>query len=517
MIVESGGTFQAMTAAPRAGVGTGLPYTGSPLNRSGFTQAYGEIYRTQPNVRIVIDFLAMNLAQLGLPAYRRVSDTDRERLPADHPLVYTIAHPNRFTTRYRLISDLMTDMGIYFNAYWLKVRPVNAPQLGLFRLPPEQVEVEGGLLPRAYYWTQPYGETLEYGPEDVIHFSGYGTSFKPFMGISPMETLRQVLAEDQAAADYRANLWRTGARIDGVLTRAKDSPAARLSDTQVASFREQWRTRYTGQTGGGTPILPAGMDLKTVSFSSRDSEFIAGGKLRREVVTNMYHVPPTMIGDLEHATYSNVREQRKQLYADVLPPWCEMYQSELELHLVHEFADTSDVYLEFNLAEKLKGDFEEQAASLQLMVGRPLMTLNEGRARVNLPSIKDDPSADKVALPLNMSPSGSTPALTPTGDTPAPAAAAVLIARRTWDRQLARLQKMPMAARAAAFDDARWNRELAADLAPLYHQLGFDGDQAARRSLASAQKVNRHTRALLEANNPIFEPPPDGILTLEGV
>ena len=53
---------------------------------------YATIYRTQPNVRVCVDFLARNIAQLGLHVFRRVSDTDRERL-TDHPLAQVLGKP----------------------------------------------------------------------------------------------------------------------------------------------------------------------------------------------------------------------------------------------------------------------------------------------------------------------------------------------------------------------------------------------------------------------------------------
>jgi hypothetical protein len=48
-----------------------------------FNYDYATIYRMQPNVRTCVDFLGRNLAQLGLHVFKRISDTDRERL-TDH-------------------------------------------------------------------------------------------------------------------------------------------------------------------------------------------------------------------------------------------------------------------------------------------------------------------------------------------------------------------------------------------------------------------------------------------------
>ena len=68
-----------------------------------------------------MDYLARNVAQVGLHVYRRISDTDRVRL-ADHQLVQWLTHPNPGKTTYRLFEDLIGDLAVYANTYWLKVR-----------------------------------------------------------------------------------------------------------------------------------------------------------------------------------------------------------------------------------------------------------------------------------------------------------------------------------------------------------------------------------------------------------
>jgi len=57
-----------------------------------FNYDYAALYRMQPNVRTCVDFLARNIAQLGLHVFRRVSETDRVRL-RDHPLAMVLGRP----------------------------------------------------------------------------------------------------------------------------------------------------------------------------------------------------------------------------------------------------------------------------------------------------------------------------------------------------------------------------------------------------------------------------------------
>jgi HK97 family phage portal protein len=179
---------------------------------------YAELYRQQPNVRTCVDFLSRNVAQLGLHLFRRLSDTDRERV-TDHPAAQRLSRPlpdGYKVTRYRLIESLMGDLGIYFNAYWLKPR-LNGEVFALLRVPPQFVHVNGGLLPTGYEVTVG-GKMKEFAPEDVVHFRGYNPE-NPLIGLSPLETLRRVLAEEWEMGSYRENFWRNAARQNGIIKR----------------------------------------------------------------------------------------------------------------------------------------------------------------------------------------------------------------------------------------------------------------------------------------------------------
>ena len=375
-----------------------------------FTFDYQTIYRTQPNVRTCVDFLARNIAQLGLHVFRRVGDTDRVRL-TNHGLAQVIKTPNPFTTRYRLIESLMADLGIWFNAYWLKVRPLTAlrsaqdASLALLRIPPNLVTVYGGLVPSSYEIN--LATPLRVGPESVVHFRGYNADFS-YVGLSPLETLRLVLAEEHMMGEYRENFWANSARMAAVIERPAEAPE--WSEVARARFKAEFDALYAGTPNSGkTAVLEEGMVLKPSAFNAQESEYLGGRKLTREECARAYHIPLPMVGILDHATFSNIKEQHKNLYQDSLGPWLTMIQEELELQLLPEFEDTRGVYCEFNIAEKLQGSFEEQTQSLQAAVGRPYMTANEARARLNLPRLDGD--ADELVTPLNVMVGGVAPAM----------------------------------------------------------------------------------------------------------
>jgi len=369
--------------------------------------------------------------------------------------------------------------------------------VGLVRLPPFSMAVEGWLLPNRFWWTLPNGVVQELDPAQVVYFSGYDP--EELDPISPLETLSARLSEERAAVSYRESYWTNAARLEGVIERPLNAP--KWTKEQKADWREQWRARYEAQPGQ-TAVLEDGMTWKSVTQSWLEAEYISARKLTREEVAAAYHIPAPMVGILDHATFSNITEQHKNLYQDTLGPWCAMLEEEIERQLLIEAKDQDGIYVEFNIAEKLSGSFEEQAIALQRLIGRPIMTANEGRARLNLPSVKDDETADALILPMNLQSSGL--AMTQAASDPAnavvqpPGAASLApVLQATWARQWQVLEKIPADQRAQAFNLARWDQELADDLQPCYVSLAQD--EAARLSLALAERVNTETlRRLVE-------------------
>lgn len=509
---------------------------------------YATLYRTQPNVRVCVDFLARNIAQLGLHTFRRVSDTDRARL-RDHGLAQLLARPLPPTfkvTTYRLIESMMSDLGIYFNSYWLKI-PRDGQIYGLLRVPPAYMKPVGGLVISGYEMNVA-GKTKEFMPDEVVHFRGYNPE-NPLDGLSPLETLRRTLAEEHEAGDYRQHFWRNAARMGGVIKRPATAPE--WSEPARNRFLADFEQLYSGgENSGKTAVLEDGMEWQQNTFTAQESEYLAGRKLTREECARSYHIPLPLVGILDHATFSNVKEQHKHLYQDSLGPWLAMIEQDIEMQLLPEWPDNEGVYVEFNIAEKLAGSFEEQVQAIQASVGRPWMSGDEARARFNLPAMGGDMA--RPVTPLNVLTGGQA---SPQDSAPPKALAAATFEQKAfsaaapdmrqrhqekWTEVLSRhyrrqeaamMSRIPKAAPPQSppqgreaktdiggvwWDDARWNEELTADLFQLNYLTAvawaemmaaqWGGEVSEDRMLAwlsehsriQAENFNGQTRTVVE-------------------
>lgn len=363
-----------------------------------------QMWATQPHFRTVVTFIARNIAQLGLHSFERVGETDRRR-DRTSPLALALRDVDGQMTRYELIYALVVDLLLYDRAFWWTAQSSETSSGYMIRrLPPTWIEtrLDGPFAVGEYLFHIDSQDPTPLKPEIVLAFPGFAPA--KMHGSSPtVDTLRDTLREQIEAARYRGQVWKRGGRVSSVLERPKD--AAPWSDGARESFREDWYSKFTGNgsKAGGTPILEDGMTLKRIDFSAQEQQFVEAAKLSLSTVAAAFHVNPTMVGLLDNANYSNVREFRKMLYGDTLGPLITQIEDRVNTFLVPRFGLSATHYVEFNIAEKLQGNFEEQATAMQASVGGPWMLRSEARAMMNLPEID---GADELIVPLNVTQGG---------------------------------------------------------------------------------------------------------------
>lgn len=475
--------------------------------------SYAAIVRSQPNVRTVISFIARNVAQLGVHLFERQSDTNRERV-REHPFVQALRQPNprdRHLTTYRLMHRTVWDACAYDVAFWT-IQPLgNTGRHVIIPLRPDRLTVTGHLWPTGFEYHAPRGGVWQLPLESVVYFQVSWDLDDPATGVSPIETLRRTIAEDEAAGAQREQFWRSGARVSGVIERPKDAPD--WTDPARERFKSDWDGLYSGDgpNAGGTPILEDGMVFKEAGSQTdaRGAQYVEARKLSREEAAAAYHVDPIWVGIAGAGlSFSSVVERHKALYQDTLGPWVVMLEQDLTSQALPVFetdpARLERLYTKLNIAEKLRGSVEDMADSLTKLTGRPVLEVNEARALIDR---NDIDGGEGLAVPLNLTVidgGGGAPELEPGGDDDEPGSASGSSSRlkalpaggtkaaglteaqhdalrtehvaalrqvleRTFDRQaadvlsaLGAIDDLPTADQ--LWDGPRWNAELEADL-----------------------------------------------------
>jgi len=93
-----------------------------------------ELWTNQPHLRTVVNFLARNIAQLGLHTFMANGDSN-ERVRGDS-VSSIISKPNARQTRYDLILALVGDIALYDRAYLWCAPDMNRPEgFSVYNLP----------------------------------------------------------------------------------------------------------------------------------------------------------------------------------------------------------------------------------------------------------------------------------------------------------------------------------------------------------------------------------------------
>lgn len=360
-----------------------------------------KLYQTQDNLQAVVNFLSNSIAQLPLKVYKRNGEASRQR-DRESVAARLIWRPNEDQTAYEFIRAVSIEYLVFGCVYvWVVPDAESSSGYQMRVIPSEWVtETKGGSVyaPDSIVVSTNTGSFVEIPRTEFVCFKTYAPG-APGKYISPISGLRQTLQEQIEAGNFRKQLWHSSGRLNAQIIRPKDVQPwdDEARKRFVTAFREGWGSG--GEKAGSIPLLEDGMEIKPFSTSFKESQWAESVKLSRESVAAAYGINPSLVWHSDTQTYASSKDNARALYAECLGPLIQMLQQRINSFLIPMVDDNDDLYVEFDLTEKLKGSFEERAAILQAAVGAPYMTRNEARADNNLPPID---GADDLIVPMNL-------------------------------------------------------------------------------------------------------------------
>ena len=367
-----------------------------------------ELYRTQDNLNAVVNFLSNNLAQLPLKVYKRNDENDRER-DRTSDAAKVLWKPNDYQTQYEFIRALCSEYYIFGCVYvWVVPNKNKEGQYDLHVIPTNWVT---GSKKTAYgpkvITVKPsaWNEAAEMPDTEWVRFATYNPG-DPATAISPIRALKQTLYEQVESGKFRRQLWRSSGRLNAQIVRPKD--VAPWTDEQRSKFATTFREAWSGagSKAGSIPLMEDGMEIKPFSTSFKEYEWAQSVTLSRESVAAAYRINPSLVWHSNTQTYASAKDNARALYAECLGPDIQFIQQRFNAFLLPMIgADPYKTYVEFDLQEKLKGSFEEQAGIMQTATGRPWMTVDEARSYMNLPKLPDG-QGEGLVIPLTVEVNG---------------------------------------------------------------------------------------------------------------
>lgn len=394
-----------------------LAYFGSPgraiYTVDGRNLSFADIFGSQAWVAAAVMRMMTWAVRVPLKVYRRTGDDSRERLRAsEHPLAAAIEQPWEGGYPAALTQNLLGPMLVHGNS----VTEVIEGRSGAIRFQPQDWRY---LTPRKMGralagWKISPDVAGQAARELSLDQSLHACWWSPLgpEGISPLAQLGTTIGIEEAAQRYQRQVLKNGARPPSAIEATTEFLGLEgdVRDALLEQLREDVTMLYSGPDNGGRPaLLPPGLSWRPVGHTSVEAELINQRFIDREEIAAVYQIPPPMLGDLRRATFSNIVELRQIAYTDGLGPPLVILEQVINSQLIRQMLRERDVYVEFDFAGVLRGDFLKEVNALRLAIGSGLMTPNEGRSVLNRPQ-DDDPRADELWMPWNnLQPMGEGP------------------------------------------------------------------------------------------------------------
>lgn len=350
---------------------------------SGYSTATGALVnpRLAENLSTVLRCTsAISSGIASLPAYVYQRTARGRDVAEQHPLMRLIRNgPNQHQSwpdfmEWLVASTLLRGNGL------AEIRTDRAGRLtGLVPIPWEWVSVQllptGRLVYDVVEITSIYGGTgrprrlLE---GEVLHLRD--RSDDGLIGRSRLHRAAAVINAGLSIQEFAGALYRNGINPSGAL-----EVEGKLNADQLKRLAEQFREAFGGSHNAAKAmVLDQGVKWKPVSISPEDAELLASRRFSTEELARLFDVPPPIIGDLSHGTFTNSETLIRFFAQSTLAGWCRKLEAEFARSVLSEM-DREDHEVEIDLSGLLRGDPETRWKSHEIAVKNKILTPNEIR------------------------------------------------------------------------------------------------------------------------------------------
>ena len=359
-----------------------------------------------------VRLLAETVAGLPLHLYRMKDGTNAKERAVDHPLYKLLyRQPNPEMTSFSFRETMMTHLLLWGNSYAQIIRDGKNNVLALYPLLPEYVETDRDEKGQIYYIYHAYtdevpgeqNKDIYFRYDEVFHVPGLG--FNGLVGFSPIAMMKNSLGTTLAVEKYGSSFFRNGAQPSGVL----EHPGVLKNPEKI---RENWSDVYGGANNAhkvavleegmqykaiSLPPEDSRMQYKAISLPPEDSQFLSTRQFGVNEICRIFRVPPHMVQDLEHATFSNIEHQSIDFVVHTLTPWLVRFEQAIIKDLL--LPDEQDLYFpKFNVDGLLRGDYQSRMQGYATGISNGFLSPNDIHRLENMDLIPAEKGGDDYYL-----------------------------------------------------------------------------------------------------------------------
>ena len=209
-------------------------------------------------------------------------------------------------------------------------------------------------------------------PASVLHVRG------PF-DKSPLTLAAEAIGAAREMEKHAGNLFRNGAKPGGLLKTTKT-----VGDKGVRAMIAGWRAAHDGSANAGrTAVLYDGADWQQMMLNSVDSQFLELRKFQIIEIARAFRVPPSMLFELDRATWSNSEQMGREFLTYTLEPWLRALETALARKLFTPI-DRARYRILLDRDDLTRADLTARATAISSLISSRVINPNEGRAWLDL-------------------------------------------------------------------------------------------------------------------------------------
>ncbi len=192
------------------------------------------------------------------------------------------------------------------------------------------------------------------------------------IGRSRLSRASETVAGVAAANAFAKGFLDRGGYPSGVL-----SYPGMMSDEQRASLKDHFAAQHAGTKNvGRVLVLDQGITWTTAAISPEDAELLESRKFGIEEICRLFQVPPPLVQDYSHNTFTNSETAGRWFAQFTLAPWARKLEAEFARSL---FPANSGLELEFDLSGFLRGDPQTRWAAHKIAIETGVLDADEVR------------------------------------------------------------------------------------------------------------------------------------------
>lgn len=364
---------------------------------------FRDAFRKVPIVAATIAIVQHDVASLPLRVWRGRGDRRVEMERQDGNLVDLLRRANPRDSGYQLRVETVGALKSHGNAYWFLQR---FPGSGrepreLWPLKPHLMQVEPG--PKRgvnRYWYNRGGSRTEIAAEDIVHFRLYNPDDHP-IGMSELEPVRKDYEAQFYALIWLKEFFRKGGMVAGVWSFKPKQGERRLDDKEITAIMARIKKLHTGYQKAWDPVFVDALEFVKRGLTLSEMEIDKHLAIMNANVCRAVGVPPWMVGIKEGSNLgtSGASVDLTIYTMGTLKRIATLIDTTINEQIAPLFGTDLEVETDFSGTPAMQATLLDQAKGLVGAAGRPIITVNEARRRLNLAEHEDETADDLYTRP----------------------------------------------------------------------------------------------------------------------